>query len=177
MKSCAQSTASHSYRYVDDEHTVPIPVPGTGSIHSTLSGYQVPGTGGTCGKQEYPPLLDIRSESIIYVGLQWYKIERTFYKAGAEKMNHGGSKQKPLLTELAVRKNVDESPTDFRTDTVYVPHFSVRPRAGKPRGNLIRAEKWGVLSPQKLYYQEKRTLVQTACLYNPVNHLSSYAHM
>jgi len=42
---------------------------------------------------------------------------------------------------------------------------------------LIRAEKWGVLSPQKLYYQEKRTLVQTACLFDPVNHLLSSAHM
>ena len=74
--------------------------------------------------QQYT-LLDIRSESIIYVGLQWYKIERTFYtflwwksstffrKAGAEKMNHGGSKQKPLLTELAVRKNMDEIPHRF----------------------------------------------------------------
>ena len=42
---------------------------------------------------------------------------------------------------------------------------------------LIRAEKWGVLSPQKLYYQEKTTFVQTACLFDPVNHLSSSAHM
>ena len=42
---------------------------------------------------------------------------------------------------------------------------------------LIRAEKWGVLSPQKLYYQEKRTLEQTAWLFDPVNHLSSSAHM
>ena len=42
---------------------------------------------------------------------------------------------------------------------------------------LIRAEKWGVLSSQKLYCQEKRTLVQTACLFDPVNHLSSFAHM
>jgi hypothetical protein len=43
-------------------------------------------------------------------------------------MNHGGSKQKPLLTELAVRKNVDEIPTDLRTETIYVQHFSVLPK-------------------------------------------------
>ena len=112
MKSWAQSTVGHSYRYVDDEHT--LPVPGTRYLvvaYSQLSAtLHKPGTWAT-GTYKVPALvvpvvpdtwqqytlLDIRSESIIYVGLQLYKIERTFYtflwrksstffrKAGAEK--------------------------------------------------------------------------------------------
>ena len=106
-------------------------VSGTGIWYHTLNSQQLSSRYQVPGPQEYP-LLDIRSESIIYVGLQRYKIQRTFYtflwwksstffrKAGAEKMNHGGSKQKPLLTELAVRKNVDEIPHRFTYRKLYM---------------------------------------------------------
>ena len=128
MKSCAQSTVSHN---VDDEHTVP--VPGTWYRFHTLNSQRLPGPRYWWHLWYLVPsrstryqVLDIRSESIIYVGLQWYnnwtdflhiflwwKSSTFFRKAGAEKMNHGGSKQKPLLTELAVRKNMDEIPHRF----------------------------------------------------------------